>query len=126
MVGNNTDDFGAWTSASSSYNCSDDDDVGTNKRTPSSLDWDNELADANNGDFTIVTGGNCIDNGTDDPGSGIYSDDIIGTTRTSTWSIGAYEDGLGSGTVPKMVFISGNLWEKFIKEGIQGKWKIAA
>jgi len=74
-------------------NCTNDND-GTNPQIPLSQDWDNELADANNGDFHIVAGGNCIGNGVDDPYNlGVFSDDIRGVARTSTWDIGAYEVG---------------------------------
>jgi hypothetical protein len=32
-----------------------------------------------------------VGTGTDDPGAGLYSDDITGTARTSVWDIGADE-----------------------------------
>jgi len=81
---------------------------GTNAQTPLNADWDNEMCDANNGDFSLRNGGNCLDNGTDDPGSGLYSDDLIGDTRSSTWSIGAYEDAV-CGALPsggQVIFFS--------------------
>jgi len=87
-VGNTSDDF---RSLSSVTYCMSDDGDGTNSQDALSGDWDNEFVDANNGDFTLVVGGNAIDNGTDNPGSGLYLDDIIGTTRVSSWDIGAYE-----------------------------------
>jgi hypothetical protein len=55
------------------------------------FDWSQDVIDVDNGDFSLVADGNCIGNGTDDPSSGLYSDDIIGTARTSTWDIGAFE-----------------------------------
>jgi len=54
------------------------------------VDWSDELTDPGT-DFSLVVGSNSIGNGTDNPGSGLYSDDIIGTARTSTWDIGAFE-----------------------------------
>jgi hypothetical protein len=84
------DDFGNFGSITIDY-CASDDGDGTNSLDAVSGDWDNELTDANNGDFTIVASGNCENGGTDDPGSGAYSDDITGASRTSTWSVGAYE-----------------------------------
>ncbi len=76
--------------------CASDDGDGTNAVAPSGADWDNEMNDPDNGDFSLI-GGNCQDGGTDDPGTGLYSDDIIGATRTSAWSIGAYEAGASMG-----------------------------
>jgi hypothetical protein len=89
-VGNNTDDFSGTITAD--YCCSDDGD-GTHAQTPSGGDWANELSNAAEGDFTLVAGGNCIDRGTDDPGSGLYADDFAGIDRDtySPWDIGAYE-----------------------------------
>lgn len=59
-----------------------------------STDWDNVFTDYANGDFSLknFTGtGKIIGMGTDNPGSGLYSDDILGNARTSTWDIGAFE-----------------------------------
>lgn len=88
IVGNNNDDFSG--TISIDYCLSDDGD-GTNEQGPKSGTWSAELTDANNGDFRLVTDANSIGNGVDDPGSGLYSDDIIGSTRVSTWAIGAFE-----------------------------------
>lgn len=86
-VGNNIDDFlGAITI---DYCISDDGD-GTNAQAPSGGDWANEFVNPGT-DFDLKSGGNCVGNGIDDPGSGLYSDDIIGTSRSSTWDIGAFE-----------------------------------
>ena len=75
------------------YNLTND-NTGTNSQIPLSQDWDNEFTDANNSDFHLVAGGNCIGNGTDVPDAGaFYNDDIRGVLRTSTWDIGAYEVG---------------------------------
>ena len=89
-VGGNTDDFSG--TMTIDYCCSDDGD-GTHAQGPVSGDWDNEFTDAAGGDFTLLEAGNCVNHGTDDPGSGLYSDDFAGTDRDtySPWDIGAYE-----------------------------------
>jgi len=86
-VGNNTDDFSGTITVD--HCCSDDGD-GTNAQGPLSGSWANEFTDAANGDFSLVSGGNCIDNGTN---TGAPSEDIIGTARPQnvTTDIGAYE-----------------------------------
>ncbi len=68
--------------------CASDDDTGTNSQTPSGSDWTNELKDPDNGDFTLIQGGNCEDGGTDDPSSGLYSTDINGVAYVTPWNIG--------------------------------------
>ena len=88
IAANNTYDFyGAITIT----NCCSTGGDGTNPQTPAGGDWANEFTDAAHGDFSLVSGGNCIDNGADDPGTGLYSDDIIGRARSSPWDIGAFE-----------------------------------
>jgi len=48
--------------------------------------------DAGNHDFTLLTSDSgARDYGTNDPGSGLFSDDIIGVSRSGTWDIGAFE-----------------------------------
>ena len=42
-------------------------------------------------DFHLQSGSAAIDVGTSDPGSGLFSDDIDGVTRSGTWDIGADE-----------------------------------
>ena len=86
-VGNCTDDF---YNVDCSYCCSDDGDGG-DSQSPSGGSWANEFNNTSGGDFSLKSGGNCVGNGTDDPGSGLYSDDIIDTSRSSTWDIGAFE-----------------------------------
>ena len=71
------------------YNLGEDSD-GTNSQTPLGGSWANEMVDAANGDFRLVAGGNW-QYGIDNPGAGLYLDDITGATRTATWAIGAYE-----------------------------------
>lgn len=78
VSGNNTDDFSG--TITIDFCCSDDGD-GTNSQGPLDGDWTKEFFDTGNDDFALVSGGNCINNGTNDPGSGLYSDDIIGSER---------------------------------------------
>jgi parallel beta-helix repeat protein len=92
VVGSNTDDFAVAAGKSFltiDYCCSDDGD-GTHAQGPTGGDWSNEFTTPGS-DFSLKSGGNCIGNGIDNPGSGLYSDDIIGTTRSSPWDIGAFE-----------------------------------
>lgn len=86
-VGNNNDDFSTVTAV----NCCSDDGDGTNPQAPASGDWANEFNNIAGGDFSLKTGGNCIGHGVDDPGSGLYTTDLIGTTRSTVWDIGAFE-----------------------------------
>jgi hypothetical protein len=83
----NTTTFTIIGSGSTIDYCCTTDGLGTNAQQPASLDWDNELADANNGNFQIVTGNNMDDGGT----NGLIADDITGTTRVEADDIGAYE-----------------------------------
>jgi len=86
VFGNN-DDFNG--SGAESY-CASDDGDGTNSVTPS--DWDTVFEDVSANDFRLLsTDTDLISAGTDDPGSGLYDDDIAGNARTSTWDIGADE-----------------------------------
>jgi hypothetical protein len=87
-IGNNDDDFDV-SNATIDYCCSDDGD-GTNAQNPSGGSWANEFNDPANGDFSLVENGNCEENGVDDPGSGLYSDDITDSLFTSPWDIGCY------------------------------------
>ncbi len=93
---NNGDDFsGAFNSIS---HCASDDGDGTDAQTlDSTNDYENEFTDAPNHDYSLVSGSVCVGNGTDDPGSGLFSDDIIGSTRSSPWDIGAFEYVSGGG-----------------------------
>ena len=86
-VGNNTDDFAG--TLTIDY-CASDDGDGTNAQAPSGGNWANEFTTPGT-DFSLLVGGNCVENGTDNPSAGFYSDDIIGTARSSTWDIGAFE-----------------------------------
>lgn len=103
---NNYDDFYGTITVD---HCASDDEDGTNAVNISpgateATDWAACFTDYANGDFSLknYTGtGKVIGMGTDNPGSGLYSDDIIGTTRSSVWDIGAFEYVAGGGaTLP--------------------------
>jgi len=63
------------------------------------------------GDFHLTsTDGGARDYGTTNPGSGLYSDDVDGATRTGTWDIGADEYTAGGGPAPSnVIFPRGRL-----------------
>lgn len=97
-VFNNASDFSGCGNISF---CASDDGRGA-----SPVDWNNEAegwanvfvnydtSDYTAADFRLkkFTGaGKIIGMGTDDPGAGLYADDIAGTARTSPWDIGAFE-----------------------------------
>ena len=84
IVLNNTDDFSGCTV---SYCCSDDGD-GSYSQSPAA---GGEFTNLQGEDYSLVSGANSINTATDDPGSGLYSDDIMGTARSSPWDIGAFE-----------------------------------
>ncbi len=96
-VGNNYDDFYSITTVA---NCCSDDGDGTNPKSPAGGAWANEFTSIAGGDFSLKSGGNCIDNGVTDPGSGLYNNDILGTTRTGSWDIGAFDYASGGGKGP--------------------------
>lgn len=93
ICANSDDDFQGTITIS---NSASDDGDGTNavNISPGATeadDWAACFNDYANGDFSLKSDSVCIGAGTDNPGSGLYSDDIIGTSRTSTWDIGAFE-----------------------------------
>ena len=94
-VFNNDDDFSG-SFFTCDYNASDDVD-GTNAVDISpganeEDDWNDAFVDYANGDFHIKNADSVLCNaGTNDPGSGLYSDDIDGDARSGTWDIGADE-----------------------------------
>lgn len=111
-------------SAVIAYNMTDTGNEGTNEQTPLDGDWDKEMMDPSNGDFRLVAGGNWA-NGNDNPfGYSDYLDDIIGTTRTSTWSIGAYEEvgmsGQIMGIISKGFQKDRKRWEMTTKQILYG------
>ena len=65
----------------------DDNDTGVSVVAPT---WTDQFVDHSNDDYTLKSGGSLIGAGTDDPASGLFSDDIAGTTR-SDWDIGPFE-----------------------------------
>ncbi len=72
-------------------NCADDDGLGSVVLVSAS-NYAAEFTDITTFDYTIKDAGSVLDEaGTDNPGSGLYSDDIAGTARSSTWDIGAFE-----------------------------------
>jgi hypothetical protein len=92
-VFNNTDDFLGTITID---HCASDDGDGTNAQdfTAEATDWNKVFTDYANGDLSLknyVTTPCCVGVGVDDPGAGLYSDDIDGTARSSTWDIGADE-----------------------------------
>ncbi len=102
VVFNNVDDFKG-TFSTCDHNASDDGD-GTNAVDISpganeSDDWNDAFVDYANGDFHIKNTNSVLYNaGTNDPGSGLFSDDIDGDTRDSSWDIGADEYVAGGAT----------------------------
>ncbi len=108
----NVDDFNVDQSGDGTvvvdYNASDDND-GTNNVAESGggVEWPDDFVDAANGDFTLKSGSGLVGNGTDDPGSGLYSDDINGDIRTSTWDVGADEFISAAGTTISVVASDG-------------------
>ncbi len=77
--------------------CATDDLDGTNAVNISpggteADDWNDAFTDYANGDFSVKDDSSVLDDaGTDNPGSGLYSDDIAGNSRVSAWDIGAFE-----------------------------------
>ena len=95
-VFNNANDFHSSGATLTIDYCASDDGDGTNAVdiSPGATeadDWAACFTDYANGDFSLKSDSVCVGAGTDDPGSGLYSDDILGNTRTSTWDIGAFE-----------------------------------
>lgn len=91
---NNNDDF-AGSNTVIAY-CASDDGNGTNAEdfTAEATDWNKVFTDYTNDDVSLkdyTISPCCVSQGTDDPGAGLYSDDIIGTARSSVWDIGAFE-----------------------------------
>ena len=106
ISGNNGNDFNG---AMTIDYCLSDDGDGGHAQAPSGGDWDNEMVDPDNGDFTAVASGNWQDNGTDDPAAGLYDDDILGNLRGSPWGIGAYQlAGGGGGAAGNALFMGSN------------------
>ena len=94
-----------------SHNCSADgtaDDFTATNGIVDKTDTDN-FTNPTGDDFTVKdTGADIYNSGTDNPGTGLYSDDIVGFTRTSTWDIGAFEfdDSAAPTALPQVIIIS--------------------
>jgi len=91
---NNEDDFAG--TIGTIDHCASDDGDGTNAQdfTAEATDWNKVFTDYANGDVTLknyTTSPCCVGVGVDAPGGALYSDDIIGTARSTTWDIGAFE-----------------------------------
>jgi hypothetical protein len=118
-----TADFTGWDNID--YCCTESGD-GTNSNGPLSLDWDNEFVDANNGDFTPVSGGNILVAALNDPGSGLFSNDIAGNPfETDNWSRNAYAGPTSSGVTTGFHIISKDFWRTFFLEGLNGRWEMS-
>lgn len=99
--------FGTGDDFSGTFNlidyCASDDNDGTNNVAESGggAAWPSDFNGAATGDFTLLPGSALVGAGTNDPLSGLYSDDINGDSRSGTWDIGAdeYVSG-GSSIVP--------------------------
>lgn len=117
VISNTANDIDDNTSGATTvqYNCADDDlntefGEATNVQ-PSGGDIDNELEDAANGDMTLLSGGNCKNGGTNDPGSGLYDADMEGNDYDDVngWSIGVDEYVAAGGAVAPTGALSGPL-----------------
>lgn len=94
LIYDNTTDFANSTQSGSDYNFSKDDTApggnsihgDTDGMTPDFVN-----TGAGTEDFHIQSTSDAIDAGIDDPGSGLFLDDIDGGIRTSPWDIGADE-----------------------------------
>ncbi len=72
--------------------CASDDGIGTNAQTLNSTNnYENEFVDYANKDFRPVIGAKSVNNGTNDPASGLFSTDILGIARLFSWDIGPFE-----------------------------------
>ncbi len=104
-VFNNTDDFSG---AITIDYCASDDGDGTNAEdfTAEATDWNLVFTDYTTGNVTLknyTTSPCCVGQGTDDPGAGLYSDDITGAARGSVWDIGAFEYVATGGAPPQII-----------------------
>jgi hypothetical protein len=72
--------------------CASDDGTGTNAQTLNATNnYAAEFVNYTSEDYHLVVGSVAIDNGTPDPGTGLYSDDIDGDARGASWDIGVDE-----------------------------------
>lgn len=90
------------------FNCDDDND-GTNNVSPNGP-WTNEFTNLAGEDYSLKSGGNCVEAGTDDPGGADQTDvDIIRTARSSTWDIGAFELAAAPPAGGQVIIITGSV-----------------
>jgi len=67
--------------------------------------WDDNFTNAAGGDFTLKSGSHLIGEGAVDPGSGLFSDDMDGTTRGAAWDVGVFEYvAAGGGSAVPIIF----------------------
>jgi len=95
-VFNNGNDFITYGGTMNIDHCASDDGDGTNAQdfTAEATDWNKVFNGYASGDVSLkdyTTTPCAVGQGTDDPGGGLYSDDINGAARTSAWDIGAFE-----------------------------------
>lgn len=103
VSGNNVNDFFGGNLTVS--NCCSDDGDGANASGPEGGDWTNEFTDPANGDFTPLGGTGLSAAGANDPGSGLYSTDIIGNSYViDAWYRGAYAGPAAPAGVGAMMF----------------------
>jgi parallel beta-helix repeat protein len=85
------DDFDAGTGFTIDYNASDDNDGDNNiAESGGGVEWPNDFEGAGTGDFRLKSGSNLV-GATTDQSSGLFTDDIEGTTRGASWDVGAFE-----------------------------------
>ncbi|MCP4990979.1 MAG: hypothetical protein GY928_34510 [Colwellia sp.] len=90
----NDNDFGGSPTVIDYCASDDGDDTGSNGVTISQTadDYAALVVDAAGGDFNVTDADSELEAaGTDDPSSGLYTDDIKEDARTSAWDIGAFE-----------------------------------
>jgi hypothetical protein len=91
-VFSHTDDFVLQASSTVDH-CASDDNDGTNNVAESGggAAWPSDFTDSANGDFTLIGTSGLVGTGVDNPGAGLYSDDIDYVARSSVWDVGADE-----------------------------------
>lgn len=90
---NHADDFvAASTTAITIDYCASDDGDGDHavSESGSGAAWTSDFVDGANGNWTLLADSGLVDTGVADPGSGLFSSDIMGTERT-TWDVGPFE-----------------------------------
>lgn len=113
LVFENADDFVG--TIAMTYCASDDDHTGDSVTnfviTQTADDYAALVKDADGGDYGVTDASSeLVGTGTDDPGGATQDDtDIAGTTRTSTWDVGAFElVGAAPAAAGQVIFINMN------------------